>query len=70
MTKLLDNKYYDAQTNTSDVEEIRDLRQENYEGEVNNMDKDKENAQRSNLKEQIIHGVIRHLSIRDLLDTH
>lgn len=39
----------DAQTNTSDVEEMRDLHQENFEGEINHMELDKENAQRTNL---------------------
>ena len=38
----------DAQTNTFYVEEIRDLREENFEGGANNMKLDKENAQRSN----------------------
>ena len=33
-------------TNTFYVEEIRDLREESFEGEANNMKLDKENAQR------------------------
>ena len=40
---------YDAQTNTLDAEETRYLRQENCEGEVNNVELDNENAQQSNL---------------------
>ena len=40
---------YDAQTNALDAEETRYLRQENCEGEVNNVELDNENAQRSNL---------------------
>jgi len=45
---------YDAETNTSDIEKIKDLREQNFEGEVNNKQLNKEDTQRSNLKSKYL----------------
>ena len=41
---------YDAETNTLDVEKIKNRRKQNFEDVANNMQLDKEDTQRSNIK--------------------
>ena len=46
----LKNNYYNAEKCASDVKKIKNRRKQNFEGEANNMQLDKEDTPRSNLK--------------------
>jgi len=45
---------YDAETNNSDVEKIKNRRKQNLQDETNNMQLDKEDTQRSNLNRKYL----------------
>jgi len=49
-----DAKNCDTETNTSDVEKIKNRRKQTFEDEANNMQLDKEDTQRSNLNSKNI----------------
>ena len=49
---------YDAETNTSDVEKIKNRGKENFEDEANNMLLDKVDTQRSNLKSKYLSATL------------
>ena len=45
---------YGVETNTADVEEIKNRRKENFEDEASNTQLDKEDTQRSNLNSKYV----------------
>ena len=49
---------YDAGTNTSDVEKIKNCCKQNFEDEANNMQQDKEDTQQSNLNSKYLSGTL------------